>query len=429
MTRTSVLDSVQGKSPFTIHNLPYGVITTADNPERRCATAFRDDAIDLAIVHGDGLFQDIPGLEANVFASDTLNIFAALPHETRQKVRGRLIEAVETKSISAAAVFPLSDVQNHFPMATGNFSDFFCSWEHTVNSTEVMLGKPTFMPNWSVIPTVYNGRTSSLAISGTPITRPCGVFPQVSGEAQKGEVQFQPEGEFDFELEMGVFLSKPVPRGRRPDMASIKEHIFGFVLLNDWSARNIQQFESPFLGPFHAKGSGTSISPWIVALEALDRVVCPRASVQSPAPLRHLQCPEETEATFDIHVFAKVLRNGTQYLFTEANLNELHWTPFQQLVHLGSAGEGLSTGDIFGTGTISSSRTNSSGEKTGLGCILERKLRRNKLSSLPDDIAETFLLDGDEVVLEGWCIDRETSEVILGFGQCRGKVMPAYRSE
>lgn len=156
---------------------------------------------------------------------------------------------------------------------------------------------------------VYNGRTSSLVVSDTPVTRPCGVFPtQISSQEPKSKPVFQPEIHLDFELEMGVFVSESVPHGTRLDINKAKNHIFGFVMLNDWSARNIQVFEMPPLGPFHSKGFATSISPWVVPMEALDFVTCPRNDIQEPPPPAHLYWTDDTRATFDIEVSVKVLR-------------------------------------------------------------------------------------------------------------------------
>jgi len=251
------------------------------------------------------------------------------------------------------------------------------------------------------------------------------VFPQRDVDGKVSTPNFQPETYLDFELEMGVFLSKPIPRGQRLKIDDAKESIFGLVLLNDWSSRNIQFYEMPPLGPFHSKGSGTSISPWIVPIEALEAVACPRHTTQEPAPMSHLNWTDDAKATYNVEVSVKIIRDGQTYTLGNSNLNELHWTPFQQITHLGSAGEGLATGDIFGTGTMSSSRTNEQGEKIGLGCIYERKLQGNTLSTAPADIVDTFLKDGDEVVMEGWAVKPETGEVLYGFGECRGKVLPA----
>ncbi|KAH8801424.1 hypothetical protein F5884DRAFT_684965 [Xylogone sp. PMI_703] len=405
-------------SPFSIENLPYGIISTQKDLRPRPATVIGESVIDLRSLESKGFFKGVADLPQKVFAAEDLNMFAALPESIRKQVRRVLIDHLsrdDYPELLGDSVIPLADVRNHFPMKTSNFSDFYCSLEHTINCTEI-FGAKSINPNWFAAPMVYNGRTSSLVVSGTPITRPCGVVQHESAP------RFQPSQTLDFELEMGVFLSKPLPRGKRVKIDEAADYIFGFVMLNDWSSRDIQSFEMPPLGPFHGKGFGTSISPWIVTMEALEQVACPRATVQEPKPLPHLNWKNEFNATFDIDVSVKIIRDGKSYTIGESNLNELYWTPYQQLTHLASAGEGLSVGDILGTGTISSRRLNDKGEKAGLGCIYERKLPRNGLSTLPD-LPETFLKDGDEVILEGWC--KGKSGKYFGFGECRGVVEPA----
>lgn len=305
-------------------------------------------------------------------------------------------------------------------MASQNYSDFYCSYEHAKNCSDIFGFQ--ISPGWYHLPQVYNGRTSSLAVSGTPITRPCGIFPSKPGAPPT----FQAEGKLDFELEMGVWISNSVPRGARLSIADAKEHIFGITLLNDWSARQIQFFEMQPLGPFHSKGSLTSVSPWIVPVEALEEVAnCPRHYEQDPVPLPHLSWTGDKErATWSVDVECKLVRDGTTYTLSQSNLNELHWTPLQQITHLASAGEGLQAGDVFGTGTISSSRTNEKGEKIGLSCIWERQLENARMESLPGDLHETLLRDGDEVVMSAWC-KNGSGQVVFGFGECRGKVLPA----
>lgn len=206
-----------------------------------------------------------------------------------------------------------------------------------------------------------------------------------------------------------------------------KSHIFGLTILNDWSARSIQFFEMTPLGPFHSKGSLTSISPWIVSIEALEaHASCAPYAPQAQIPLPHLFWSDKAKhATWSISLKCTLIRDGVEYLTTQTNLNELHWNPLQQITHLASAGEGVGPGDLFGTGTMSSSRMNVNSERTGLGCLWERKLAKAKLSSLPDDIADTLLLDGDEIVMTGEVIKEDTGELIFGFGECRGKVLPA----
>ncbi|KAJ0417865.1 hypothetical protein BJY00DRAFT_195930 [Aspergillus carlsbadensis] len=417
-------------TPFPIDNLPYGIISTPENPTPRCATALETDAIELSALEKDGFFSSIPGFPqgGNVFSQPTLNTFAALPTPTRAQVRAILTTELVKPVVRSRYAVPLEKVQNNFPMETRNFSDFYCSLEHTQNCCT--LTSRSIPENWFYTPSVYNGRTSSLRITGTPIVRPHGVYrtpPSTSNDPKDPKANpptFQPTSRFDFELEIGIFLSKPLPPGSILDIAHVHEHIFGMVLLNDWSARDIQLFEMPPLGPFHGKGAGTTVSAWVVTGEALEGARCASTKVQDPKPLRHLEYRgSQGEATWDVEVVARVVRNGKSYLVTESNLNELYWTPYQQLAHLASAGEGLSTGDIFGTGTLTSARRNSKGENTGIACLLERQLPENALQDMKAD-GISYLEDGDEVIMEGWCVNRVTG-VRFGFGECSGVVLPA----
>lgn len=213
----------------------------------------------------------------------------------------------------------------------------------------------------------------------------------------------------------------------RLSIADAKSHIFGLTILNDWSARSIQFFEMQPLGPFHSKGSLTSISPWIIPIEALEtHASCPPSVQQVQAPVPHLFWDDKAgHATWNVNLKCALIRDGVEYVTTHTNLNELYWQPIQQLSHLASAGEGIGPGDVFGTGTISSARKNDRQEYTGLACLWERKLTKAKLSNLPTDIAETLLLDGDEVVMTGEVIRQDTGELIFGFGECKGKILPA----
>ncbi|KAL4908825.1 hypothetical protein BDW74DRAFT_187333 [Aspergillus multicolor] len=407
-------------NPFPIENLPYGVISTADSLTPRCATALDDDAIDLSGLEKDGYFKEVPGFENAVFSQPNLNTFAALPKSTHSQVRALLTEHLANPSTRAKYAIPLEKVKNHYPMDTKNFSDFYCSLEHTQNCSQIM--NVPISQNWFVIPSVYNGRTSSLRVSGTPVVRPNGVF----AASPSQEPKFQPTRRFDFELEVGVFLSRPLPPGEVLDISNAPEYMFGLVILNDWSARDIQGFEMPPLGPFHGKGAGTTISPWIVTTEALEGCRVSSTKVQEPAPLTHLAWRgDRGHETWDVELEARIIRNGKSHIVTETNLKELYWTPYQQLTHLTSAGEGLSTGDIFGTGTITSGRTNADGENTGIACLLERNLPQNKLPHLTE-AGIVYLEDGDEVVMKGWCMNRHTGRR-FGFGECRGVVLPAMK--
>ncbi|KAF4948556.1 hypothetical protein FGADI_9551 [Fusarium gaditjirri] len=286
--------------PFSINNLPYGVITTNDNAQKRCAIAFQDSAIDLTILQQAGLFREIPELEVRIF-SHSWSKFAAFPEKVRQRFRQCLRSLILDRKVDAACI-PLELVQNHLPMETRNFSDFYCSLEHTRNCSEIF--DIQIRPNWFATPSVYNGRTSSLQVSGTNFHRPHGM---ISSEEEGGKAEFRPETCMDFELEMGVWICKSIPPGTRLDIDEAESHIFGMSLLNDWSARCIQLFDMFPLGPFHAKGSATTVSPWIVPIEALQQVKCGRMTSQDPPAPPHLYWKEESLATFNIELRVEIL--------------------------------------------------------------------------------------------------------------------------
>lgn len=250
----------------------------------------------------------------------------------------------------------------------------------------------------------------------------------------------------DFELEMGYFVSSPVPLGESMPIKDAKEHIFGFVMLNDWSARDHQAFEMRPLGPFHSKGFGTrsayhntlpnkatpalsnnihdSIGNWIVPLEALEPFSCRPNTKQDPPPFDHLTYPTPDEAALDIKLRIKLIRAGKETTLGTSNLKYMYWTPYQQLTHHAQSGCGMQTGDLIGTGTISGSGTNERGEKTELGCLYEAaQTKTNVLPKGSGQYEEGYLEDGDEIILEGWCEDEE-GNVVLGLADCRGRIVP-----
>jgi len=207
-------------------------------------------------------------------------------------------------------------------------------------------------------------------------------------------------------------------------IADAKEHIFGFVLLNDWSARDHQLFEMRPLGPFHSKGFGTAISNWIIPMEALDSFSCPPNTKQDPPPFDHLSYPAPEEGALDVKLKVTLVRDGNRTQLGTSNLRYMYWTPYQQLTHHAQSGCGMQTGDLIGTGTISGSGTDKDGAKVELGCLYEALQTKTQL--LPQGsgkYAEGFLEDGDEIILEGWCEDA-SGAVKLAFGECRGRIAP-----
>ncbi|KAB8259489.1 hypothetical protein BDV32DRAFT_159253 [Aspergillus pseudonomiae] len=317
-------------TPFPLENLPYGVVSTPDDPTPRYS-----HPANVAMVE----------LDPSSFSKPVLNVFASTPQSTQAEVRARLARFLEgaTEAHKEKYFIRLSQVTNHLPMETANFSDFYCSLEHAKNCSNIMGLE--INPNWYYIPSVYNGRTSSLRVSGQPVRRPWGV---ISEPGASSPATWSRSKRLDFELEMGVFLSKPLRPGQILDIRNAKEHVFGFVILNDWSARDIQGFE---------------MAPLV-----------PVSIPQSPPPLSHLAWKgDHSHATWDIELSARILRKGKTYHITSTNLKDLYWTPYQQLAHLASAGEGLSTGDIFGTGTISNDGLRGLGGPDSMDACSKRK--------------------------------------------------------
>jgi fumarylacetoacetase len=274
--------------------------------------------------------------------------------------------------------------------------------------------------NWWYAPSVYNSRVSSVLPTPHEIRRPKNVYFSAGVDSQPA---YGPTRKLDFELEMGYFVSKPVQYGESMSINEAREHIFGFVMLNDWSARDHQLFEMRPLGPFHSKGFGTSISNWIVPMEALEPYATQPNTKQDPPPFDHLTWPDPKTGTIDVKLRIKLVRNGEETVLGTSNLKYLYWTPYQQLSHHAASGCGMVTGDLIGTGTISGSGRDANGRKVELGCLYEAE--RTKTNVLPQGSGKYgngYLEDGDTVILEGWCED-ENGKVTLGFGECRGTIL------
>lgn len=272
--------------------------------------------------------------------------------------------------------------------------------------------------NFFLAPCAYNGRASSVLPSPHAVRRPKGVY----WNADKTNAVYGPSQLIDYELEMGYIVSQPVAYGETVDIADAGEHIFGFVLLNDWSSRDIQVFEMTPLGPFNSKSFGTTISPWVITLDALAPFAC--APKHQTTPFPHLTPPDFARSTFDIKLAVHLVRNGHAYPTCSSNLRYLYWTPYQQLTHHASAMCGLRTGDLMGTGTVSGDAVDGRGAKYELGCLFEATLHASAPYCFDDGESLGYLLDGDEIVLTAHCEDAAGNSV-LGFGECRGKLHPS----
>ena len=372
-------------SGFGIENLAYGVVRPPAGSARP-AIRIGDWALDLARLAADGLLE----LPTGTFEAPTLNRYLALGPAAWSKTRARLAELLATGSDAATAVadalLPLAELETLLPVAVGDYVDFYSSLEHATNVGRIFRpGSEPLLPNWRYLPVGYHGRAGTVVVSGTPVRRPSGQrAPERAGDAPG----FGPERRLDIEVELG-FVTGPGPKLGTPiAIGAAEEHIFGFVLVNDWSAREIQRWEYQPLGPFLGKSFATSISPWIVPLAALGelRVAGP---AQEPAPPAYLR----TDARWALDVELRAELNGTQIATT--NAKHLYWSAAQQLAHATVNGASIAPGDLFASGTISGPGP---GER---GSLLELTWDGRDPLVLDDGAQRTFLQDGDTVVIRG----------------------------
>ena len=415
-TLRSFID-VDPASDFPIQNLPYGVFSAGDGLAPRVGVAIGDYVLDLW-----ELAQDcrIDVVEPAVFAASTLNPFMALGPKIWSRTRARISELLrhdfpelrDNDELRRRALVPMADVTLHLPIAVAGYTDFYSSKEHATNVGVMFRGKDNALqPNWLHMPIGYNGRASTVVVSGTKVKRPCGQLKPPNAEAPS----FGPCKRLDFELEMGVVVGQASKIGEMLTEKQAEEMIFGFVLLNDWSARDIQQWEYVPLGPFQAKAFATSISPWIVTREALEPFRL-HGPAQDPAPLPYLQQaqPNNYDLTLDVGLRAAGMNDAAKLCRT--NFKYMYWSSVQQLVHHASSGCAMNVGDLLGSGTISGP------EKDQRGSLLEISWNGSEPVELPGGAKRTFLEDGDSLMMRGWC---QGAGFRVGFGEVEGTIAPA----
>ena len=407
-------------SHFPIQNLPYGVFTTPANYSPRVGVAIGDQVLDLSVLEQAELLDVVPG--ERLFNRLTLNPFIERGPDAWRRARIAISELLNEKNarlrddarLRARAFAPQAAAKMLLPLTIPGYTDFYSSKEHATNVGSMFRDpQHALLPNWLYVPIAYNGRASSIVVSGTPVLRPNG---QTKPTAAKEPV-FGASKKLDFELEMGCIvgvgnaIGEPVPI----DAASGK--LFGMVLLNDWSARDLQQWEYIPLGPFNSKTFSTSISPWIVTMEALEpfRVEGP---VQEPAPLAYLETTGPR--AYDIHLEAALaLRGKSAATISRTNFRRMYWSVAQQVAHHTVSGCNLRAGDLIGSGTISGDTPDS------YGSLLELTWNGTKPLKLPDGSQRTFLDDDDEVILTGWA---QGKDYRVGFGEVRGRIVSARGS-
>ncbi|WER48167.1 fumarylacetoacetase [Cupriavidus sp. WKF15] len=414
---TSWIESANdGKTHFPLQNLPYGIFSVKGQPAR-VGVAIGKFVLDLAALDEAGL---LPAAAKGSFAAASLNRFIALGKpvwsETRQRLTALLSGADAALRDNAAlrdrALVPSDQVTLHLPVEIPGYTDFYSSKEHATNVGRMFRDpENALLPNWLEIPIGYNGRASSVVVSGTDLRRPNGQI-KLPNEARP---VFGPCRKLDFELEVGFIVGKESALGEPVSTADAPDHMFGMVLLNDWSARDIQQWEYVPLGPFNSKTFGTSISPWVVTMQALEPFRRDNPA-QSPEPLPYLQ--QHGKNAYDIALEVALRPQGAAAPSTicRTNFKAMYWTMAQQLAHHTVSGCNVRVGDLMGSGTISGTTPDS------YGSLLELTRNGAEPLKLADGSSRAFLEDGDEIVMTGFAAG---DGFVVGFGEVSGKILPA----
>jgi len=415
--KTMTESFVQGASEslFSIYNLPYGVFQRKDEKNPRIGTAIGNYVLDLAVLEKAGLL--ISNSNQSLFDRDSLNFFASQGQETWSIIRNRIQsllsidnhELQDNAELLAKALVPQADINMLLPFKIEGFSDFYASEHHATNVGKLFRGKENaLLPNWKFLPVGYNGRASTVFLSGTQIPRPKG---QIKLKDQDAPI-FDFSNKLDFELEIGMFIGVGNPDGRRIDVNKATSHIFGLVLLNDWSARDIQAFEYQPLGPFLSKSFATSISSWVVPLEALKDSMTPLPK-QFPECVEYLQQASPMQPNIKLRVEIQPKDSNIRTTICETNCTELYWSMEQMLAHHTVNHCIMKPGDLLGSGTISGPN------KENWGSLLEITFNGTEPIKLVDGQERTFLQDGDTVIITGYC---EMNHSKIGFGSLEGTV-------
>ena len=381
-------------------NLPFGVFSAGDRPPR------------VGVRIGDSVLDLLPALGEEVFAEPSLNPFLAQGRARWSDVRARITELLTEPRHRASvepALHPLSGVRLHRPFEVGDYVDFYASENHATNVGRLFRpGGEALMPNWKYLPVGYHGRSGTVVLSGTPVTRPRGQRPAEAGPTFGPT--FGPSQRLDFEAEVGFVVGVGSPLGSPIAVDAFADHVFGAFLVNDWSARDIQSWESRPLGPFLAKSFATSISPWVVPLEALAHARI-RPPPQDPEPLPYLSGRDN----WALDLALEIQLNGQ--VIARPPFASMYWTPAQMLAHLTVNGASTRTGDFYASGTVSGP------DREQGGCLLELSWGGAEPLVLPDGSVRSFLEDGDELTITATAPAADGTTI--GFGEVTGRVLPA----
>ena len=417
-------------SDFPIQNLPFGLIERHDsgfNP--RIGVAIGDQVLDLFACAEAELLGGFSTLtkwgfyhSLGAWMGFSNEVIVALRHRVSELLRKGNNEIQTCKKKSYDLLVPMSEVTMKLPTQIGDYTDFYASIFHATNIGKMFRPDNPLLPNYKHMPIGYHGRASSVVISGTPIRRPCGQTKTDDEAAPK----FGPSRVLDYEIELGFFVGQGNNLGEPVSIAEAEDHIFGLCLVNDWSARDLQRWEYQPLGPFLAKSFATSISPWIVTLEALAPFRLPAfaRAEGDPEPLPYLDSPVNRasggfEINFDLYLSSEKMREQKLEPFKLVNTNakNLYWTLAQMLTHHTSNGCNLRSGDLIASGTISGAQKNS------YGSLMEYTWQGTQPIALPSGETRKFLADGDEVIMRGYC--ERAGFRRIGFGACRAIILPA----
>jgi len=403
---------------FPIQNLPFGVFLRA--PASAIGIAIGDRILDLSGCAETGLLRDLPPETIDACRAPVLNRLMALGRGRWSSLRRRIFELLRAgsphQSVVGSLLAPMSAAQTVVPAQIGDYTDFYASIHHATNVGRLFRPDNPLLPNYKYVPIGYHGRASSISVSGTAVRRPRGQ----TKDASAASPVFGPSRMLDYELEVGFFIGPGNHPGVPIPMAAAEDHIFGLCLLNDWSARDIQAWEYQPLGPFLAKSFATTISPWVVTLEALAPFRTPAFARPEgdPDPLPYLNSPADRQnggIDLTLEVDIRSNRMDAPVRLSRSSLKDLYWTPAQLLTHHASNGCNLRPGDLLASGTVSGSQPGSR------GCLLELTHRGAEPVRLPTGELRKFLEDGDEVILRGYC--RREGFPRIGFGECRATVL------
>ena len=411
---------------FPLENLPYGVFRHGS--DTRIGIAIGEHVFDLRGCAIGGMFESLNPATVSACRAETLNALMALGSGAWAGLRRRLTEMLDEGAPKGlqdrvrSLLIPMDAVQMQLPAQIGDYTDFYASIHHATRVGKLFRPDNPLLPNYKYVPIGYHGRASSIVVSGTKVQRPCGQTKPASAEAPV----FGPSRSLDYELEVGIFVGEGNALGKPISITEAEQHIFGLCLVNDWSARDIQSWEYQPLGPFLAKSFATTISPWVVTMEALApyRVPVAKRAEDDPPPLAYLTPSDSDRAAIDLtlEVFLESRRMRDEGFgpmrLSNGNLRDLYWTPAQLIAHHTSNGCNLSAGDLLATGTISGP------EEGSEGCLLEMKHRKEPLR-LPTEEKRTFLEDGDRITFRAYC--QGSGVPRIGFGECLGEIVAAHR--